>query len=82
MADTKFEFTLSGVKLSDEQKHRISGEIAQVVTRALVGNSPELLRTPMWSQVNIHGGKMISAERAADAIASLGTGCGGGETNF
>ena len=81
MADHKFEFTVSGVNLSDEQKNRIAGEIAQVVTRALVGNTPELLRTPMWSQVSIHGGKMIQAARAADAVASIGTGCGG-DTNF
>jgi hypothetical protein len=59
MADHKFEFTLSGVNLSDEQKNRISSEIATVVTRAVVGDSPNALRTPMWSLVNIHGGRMV-----------------------
>ena len=80
MADTKFQFTVSGVALSDEQKNRIAGEIAQVVTRALVGNSPELLCTPMWSQVSIHGGKMVNVASVAEAMNSIGTGCG--ETNF
>ncbi len=59
MADHKFEFTLSGVNLSDEQKNKISSEIASVVTRAVVGDSPAALRTAMWSLVNIHGGKMV-----------------------
>jgi hypothetical protein len=76
MADTKFEFTVSGVNLSDEQKNRISGEIAQAVTRVLAGNVKELLRTPMWSQVGIHGGRMIQAASAREAIDSIGGGCG------
>jgi hypothetical protein len=59
MADHKFEFTVSGVNLSEVQKNHIAGQIALVVTRALVGEAPETLRTAMWSQVNIHGGKMI-----------------------
>jgi hypothetical protein len=59
MADHKFEFTLSGVNLSDEQKSNIASEIALVVTRAVTGGSPANLRTPMWSLVNIHGGRMI-----------------------
>lgn len=59
MADHKFEFTVSGVELSEAQKNHIAGQIALVVTRALVGEAPDALRTPMWSQVNIHGGRMI-----------------------
>jgi len=59
MAEHKFEFTVSGVSLSDAQKNHIAGQIALVVTRALVGEAPENLRTPMWSLVNIHGGKWI-----------------------
>jgi hypothetical protein len=59
VADHKFEFVVSGVRLSEEQKKQIAGEIALVVTRALVGEAPDALRTPMWSQVNIHGGRMI-----------------------
>jgi len=59
MAEHKFEFTLSGVNLSDEQKNKIASEIALVVTRTVVGDSPSNLSTPMWSLVNIHGGKMV-----------------------
>jgi len=59
MAEHKFEFTLSGVNLSDAQKTQIASEIALVVTRAVTGGSPQALSTPMWSKVNIHGGKMI-----------------------
>jgi hypothetical protein len=59
MADHKFEFTVSGVKMSEAQKKQIAGQIALVVTRALVGDAPENLRTPMWSLVNIHGGKFL-----------------------
>lgn len=59
MADHKFEFTLSGVNLSEAQKNAIASEIATVVTRAVVGNSPQALSTPMWILVNIHGGKMV-----------------------
>jgi hypothetical protein len=62
MADHKFEFTVSGVELSEEQKNNIAGEIAQVVTRAVVGSSPTALRTAMWSLVNIHGGRMLPPE--------------------
>jgi hypothetical protein len=62
MADHKFEFTLSGVNLTDEQKNSIAGEIALVVTRAVVGSSPKALSTPMWSQVNIHGGRMVPTD--------------------
>ncbi len=59
MADHKFEFTLSGVNLSDAQRNHIAAEIGLVVTRAMVGSSPADLKTPMWSLVNIHGGKMV-----------------------
>jgi hypothetical protein len=59
VADHKFEFTVSGVNLSEAKKKQIAGEIALVVTRALVGDAPDALRTAMWSQVNIHGGRMI-----------------------
>lgn len=59
MADHKFEFTLSGVDLSEEQKNTIAGEIALAVTRVVVGDSPVSLRTPMWSLVNLHGGRMV-----------------------
>jgi hypothetical protein len=59
MADHKFEFTLSGVSLSEAQKNNIAAEIGLAVTRAVVGSSPADLKTPMWSLVNIHGGKMV-----------------------
>ena len=59
MADHKFEFTLSGVHLTEEQKSQIAGEIAMVVTRVVVGNSPGAANAAMWSQVKINGGRMI-----------------------
>ena len=74
MAEHKFEFTLSGVNLSEAQKTQIASEIALVVTRAVTGNSPQALSTPMWSKVNIHGGKMIpEALLAAEGFAATKT---------
>jgi hypothetical protein len=61
MADHKFEFTLSGVTLSDAQKHQIASDIALAVTRAVVGTDKPALSTPMWSLLNIHGGRMIGS---------------------
>ncbi len=59
MADHKFEFTLSGVNLTEEQRTQIAGEIAMVVTRVVVGKSPDAAKAAMWSQVKINGGRMI-----------------------
>jgi hypothetical protein len=72
MAEHKFEFRVSGVNLSEEQKSRIAGDIALVVTRALVGGSPGTLSTPMWSLMNIHGGRLIgNLEGAVELLGDL-----------
>lgn len=39
MESHKFTYTVSGVKLSDEQKHEISQAISSAVTTALIGQS-------------------------------------------
>ncbi|HEY5204093.1 MAG TPA: hypothetical protein VIJ63_05785 [Roseiarcus sp.] len=39
MENHKFTYTVSGVKLSDEQKHEISQAISSAVTNALIGHS-------------------------------------------
>jgi len=73
MAEHKFEFTISGVKLSDDQKKRIASEIALVVTRAIVGDDPSSLATPMWSVLNIHGGRWIgNVEGIPELLKEIG----------
>jgi hypothetical protein len=68
MADHKFEFTLSGAQLSDEQKLRISNEIAIAVTKVVVGDTPELLAAPMFSICRINGGKNIMGPIAQELL--------------
>ena len=69
MADHKFEFTLSGVNLTEAQRSQIAGEIAMVVTRAVVGNSPDAAKAAMWSQVKINGGRMIPPDLLREVVA-------------
>ena len=71
MADHTFQFTLSGAKLSDEQKLRISNEIATAVTKAVVGDSPKLLSAPMWSACRINGGKIFVDASALEVLAAV-----------
>ena len=66
MADYKFEFTLSGANLSDEQKLRISNDIATAVTKAVVGDSPQLMSAPMFSACRINGGKIFIGAEAVE----------------
>ena len=68
MADHRFEFTLSGAQLSDEQKLRISNEIAIAVTKVVVGDTPELLSAPMFGICRINGGKNIMGPIAVELL--------------
>jgi hypothetical protein len=71
MADYKFEFTLSGATLSDEQKLRISNDIATAVTKAVVGDSPQLMGAPMFSACRINGGKYLIGAEAAELLRAV-----------
>lgn len=71
MADHRFEFTLSGANLSDEQKLRISNEIALAVTKVVVGDSPELLNAPMWTVCRVNGGKRFVGESARQVLQAV-----------
>jgi ethanolamine ammonia-lyase small subunit len=71
MADYKFEFTVSGVNLSDDQKQRISNRIAAAVTQAMVGDSPDLLSAQFLSVCRINGGKNMIGEVAREAVSAL-----------
>jgi hypothetical protein len=71
MTDHKFEFTVSGVKLSDDQKQRISNGIAAAVTQAMVGDSPELLSAQFFSICRINGGKNMIGADVREAVSAL-----------
>ena len=71
MADHTFQFTLSGAKLSDQQKLQISNEIAVAVTKAVVGDSPQLLNAPLWSACRINGGKIFVDASALEVLAAV-----------
>jgi len=71
MADYKFEFTLSGANLSDEQKLRISNDIATAVTKAVVGDSPQLMSAPMFSACRINGGKIFIGAEAVELAKAV-----------
>jgi len=75
--DTKFVYTVSGVHLSDAQKAKISQEIAMAVTRALVGDHPDALKTDFLTIHRVQGGRMIPTVEAANLkVESFGTvGC-------
>lgn len=78
MADTKFVYTVSGVELSEAQKLKISEEIAAAVTKAIVGQSPEQLRTDYLTLHQIAGGIWIPTAVAAKVPGGVGSvGCGG-----
>jgi tRNA U55 pseudouridine synthase TruB len=63
-----FEFTFSGANLSDEQKLRISNEIATAVAKGVVGDAPQLLGAPMWSACRINGGKWYVGAVAGEIL--------------
>jgi hypothetical protein len=78
MASQKFVFTVSGVELSEAQKAKISQEIAAVVTRAVLGESPKPMQPQLMTLHGVFGGKMIdvaSAQRSPEKFFS--TGCAG-----
>jgi len=80
MADTKFVYTVSGINLSDAQIAKISHEIAMAVTRAIVGDHPEAMRTEFFTVNRVYGGKMADTATAARTPDFVSTGCGGGTT--
>jgi hypothetical protein len=65
MADHKFEYTVSGVDLSNDQRSAISREIGAAVARVLLGASPQTLRSDSLNICKIQGGRWIPVEAAA-----------------
>ena len=66
MADHKFEYVVSGVDLSHEQKTAIAGEIGAAVARVLIGAAPKAARSDILNICNIHGGRWLPIELAAN----------------
>jgi len=56
MESHKFTYTVSGVKLSDVQKHEISQAIGSAVTTVLIGHSSKLVTSDALSLHKIWGG--------------------------
>jgi hypothetical protein len=78
MAEHRFVYTVSGVELSEAQKATISREIAVAVTRAVLGDKPELLRQEYLTLHQIAGGRMIPTAEAARLPGGINSaGCGG-----
>ena len=61
----KFTYTISGVDLSDEQRALISREIGSAVTRALIGDAPNLFQSDLLTIWMRNGGRLITAALAA-----------------
>jgi hypothetical protein len=78
MATQKFVYTVSGVTLTDAQKTKISQEIATVVTRAVLGESPAALQPELLTLHGVAGGKMIPTAAVKSAKAFVEGGCEGG----
>jgi hypothetical protein len=66
MANHKFTYTVSGVDLNSEQKAAISREIGAAVTRALIGPSPQPVRSDFLTLTKIYGGIWIDPTLFAD----------------
>jgi hypothetical protein len=74
MATQKSVYTVSGVDLSDAQKAKISQEIAAVVTRVVLGESPKQAQPQLMSLHGVYGGKLadFSVERPTEEFFSTG----------
>jgi hypothetical protein len=83
MTSEKFVYTVSGVALSAAQKSKISQEIAAVVARVVLGESPAEVRPELLTLHGVAGGRMIPTAEAVKAKATeafISGGCGGGGT--
>ncbi len=65
MSEHKFVYTVSGVNLTEEQQATISREIGAVVSRVLIGSSPQTLRSDFLNIGKIHGGMWIPVAQVA-----------------
>jgi hypothetical protein len=64
MADHKFVYTVSGVNLSDAQKHKISEAIGAAVAQALAVQVPGTVQTDCLTVGRVYGGKWIPVAEA------------------
>ncbi|MBN8891512.1 MAG: hypothetical protein BGP12_03580 [Rhodospirillales bacterium 70-18] len=59
MPDSKFVFTVSGVTLSEAQRHKVSAAIGAAVAHALGEGSTHPVRSDFLNIGRIHGGLWI-----------------------
>jgi hypothetical protein len=74
MATQKFTYTVSGIDLTEEQKAKISQEIAATVTRVVLGESAKPIQPQLVSLHGVYGGKLanFSVERPAEDFITTG----------
>lgn len=73
MSSTKFEFTVSGVNLTEEQQGAIRESIAEAVSAALLSGMKELRASGRtFSKINlINGGEIMLAANVSQAVQQL-----------
>ena len=59
MAEHKFTYTVTGVHLTEAQKHKISNAIGGAVAHALAGGGTDAIRSDSLNIGRIHGGLWI-----------------------
>jgi hypothetical protein len=59
MPDNKFVFTVSGVQLTDAQRHKVSAAIGAAVAHALGEGTTQPVRSDFLNIGRIHGGLWI-----------------------
>jgi hypothetical protein len=77
MKSEKFEFTVAGAELSDEQRSRISTRMNAAVLTAMFGDTPGPVKGPIWSNINIHGGMLLTGKLAGEIQAAADKALGG-----
>lgn len=64
----KFEFAVSGIEISEQQKQRISAGILTVINDALTEGSPTAASGTLWGVCRVNGG-MVYAGKIAQVLA-------------
>ena len=75
MPSHKFVYTVSGIELTDNQKTKISQEIAGVVARAVLGESPQQIQPELLTLHGVAGGRMIDVASLKSTEAFISGGC-------
>jgi plasmid replication initiation protein len=73
----KFEITVSGIDLSEEQKGQISTQMNTALLTALFGEAPGKLKGAVWSNILINGGRLFTGKLAAELQAAAEKSDGG-----